>query len=96
MTVGIVAIVKVKEGSESGFEEAALKLAEAVNSDEPGCLLYTVNKGEDPLTYLFLERYADEEAVAAHRASDHYRNIGGAMGAFMDGRPEVMVVTELG
>lgn len=96
MAIGIVATVKVKDGSQAGFEEAALRLVQAVNEGEPGCLLYTLNRGEEPLAYVFMERYADEEAVATHRASEHYRSIGAELGAFMDGRPEVMVLTELG
>jgi quinol monooxygenase YgiN len=43
-----------------------------------------------------MERYKDEEAVKAHRASDHFRTLGREMGAFMDGPPAVLRMTELG
>ena len=96
MTRATVATIKVKPGPEAQFEAVALKLAAAVNANEPGCLLYTLNKGEEASTYVFMERYKDEEAVKAHRASDHFRTLGREMGAFMDGPPAVLRMTELG
>ena len=36
------------------------------------------------------ERYTDEEALANHGKSDQFKQIGREMGAFMDGRPEIM------
>jgi quinol monooxygenase YgiN len=38
---------------------------------------------------------ADFEA-AAHQSSDHFKTIGRQMGAFMDGPPDVEVMSELG
>jgi quinol monooxygenase YgiN len=95
MTLSVVAKIRVKDGQQAAFEAVAAKLAAAVNANEPGCLLYTLNKGDDPLTYVFLERYADEDAVKAHRASDHFRSLGREMGAFMDGAPEILRLTEV-
>lgn len=95
MTLSVIAKIKVKDGQQAAFEAAASKLAAAVQANEPGCLLYTLNKGDDPLTYVFLERYKDEDAVKAHRASDHFRSLGREMGAFMDGPPDILRMTEL-
>ncbi|MEZ5741772.1 MAG: putative quinol monooxygenase [Burkholderiaceae bacterium] len=89
MIRSIVATIKVKDGHQQDFEAAAGKLVKAVNEHEAGCLLYTLNKGDDPLTYVFMERYQDDEAVKAHRASDHFKTYGREMGAFMDGAPSV-------
>jgi quinol monooxygenase YgiN len=94
--LSVIAKIKVKDGQQAQFEEVALKLAAAVNANEPGCRLYTLNKGEDPLTYVFMERYQDEDAAKAHRAADHFRTLGREMGAFMDGPPDVLRMTELG
>jgi quinol monooxygenase YgiN len=96
MTLSVVAKIKVKDGQQASFEAVAKKLAAAVNANEPGCLLYTLNKGDDPTTYVFLERYKDEDAVKAHRAADHFRTLGREMGAFMDGPPDVLRLNELG
>ena len=63
MTRSFIATIKVKPGHEADFEALARKLVTSVNTNERGCLLYTLNKGEDPLTFVFMERYVDEEAV---------------------------------
>ena len=96
MPKSIVAFVKVKQGQEVMFEEAALQLVEAVTTNEPGCLLYTLNKANEQLTYVFMERYQDEAAVAAHQGSDHMKTLGRQMGAFIDGRPDIIYMEELG
>lgn len=43
--------------------------------EEPGCLGYEVFRGLDGWPLLLLERYADDAAIEAHRASRHYREI---------------------
>lgn len=96
MVQSIVATIKVKPGQEAAFQATALRLVAAVNANEPGCLLYTLSKGDEASTFVFMERYADEEAMKAHRASDHFRTIGKEMGAFMDGPPSVLRMVELG
>ena len=95
MALSIVAKVKVKDGRQTEFEAVARRLVAAVNANEPGCLLYTLNKGDDPLGYVMLERYRDEDAIKAHRASEHFRTIGREMGAHMDGPPEVARYVEI-
>ncbi len=95
MVLSVVAKIKVKDGQQAAFEAVAGKLAAAVQANEPGCLLYTLNKSDDPLTYVFMERYKDEDAVKAHRASDHFRSLGREMGAFMDGPPELLRLTQV-
>ncbi len=96
MIQSIVATIKAKPGQEADFQATALKLVAAVTANEPGCLMYTLNKGEDPSTFVFMERYADEEALKAHRGTEHFKTLGRAMGAFMDGPPTVLRMVELG
>ena len=68
----------------------------AVRASIRGCLLYTLNQGDAPDTFIFIERYADEEALAAHRGTAHFKTLGRAMGAFMDGPPVVQRMVEVG
>jgi len=96
MVQSIVATIKVKPGQEAEFQAVALQLVAAVNANEPGCLLYTLSKGDEPSTCVFRERYADEEAMKAHRGMEHFKTLGRAMGAFMDGAPSVLRMVELG
>jgi quinol monooxygenase YgiN len=96
MIQSIVATIKVKAGQEAAFEATALRLVAAVNANEPGCMLYTLNKGEDPSTYVFMERYKDEDAMKAHRGMEHFKTIGREMGAFLDGPPSVLRMKQVG
>jgi quinol monooxygenase YgiN len=93
--LGVVATLKVKPGMEKDFEAVAKDLVAKVNANEPGCKLYALHHGEAPHTYVFIERYADQAAVDAHRASDHFKTLGRKMGEYMEGRPEVLRLREV-
>jgi len=93
--LGLVATLKVKEGQGAEFEKVASELVKKVKENEKGCLLYMLFKAEEPNTYVFMERYADQAAVEAHRGTEHYKTLGRAMGAFMDGRPELKRLTQV-
>ena len=93
--LGVVATLKVKPGMEKEFEAVAKELVAKVNANEPGCKLYALHHGEAPNTYVFMERYADQAAVEAHRASDHFKTLGRKMGDYMDGRAEVIRLREV-
>jgi quinol monooxygenase YgiN len=93
--LGVVATIKVKPGMEPQFEAVARELVAKVNANEPGCRLYVLHRAEAPQTYVFMERYADQAAVEAHRATDYFKALGRKMGEFMDGRPEVLRLTEV-
>jgi quinol monooxygenase YgiN len=96
--LGIVATLKVKPGMEREFEAVAKELVAKVNANEPGCRLYALHKKDDAgdtPTYVFMERYVDQTAVEAHRATDYFKALGRKMGEFMDGRAEVMRLHEV-
>jgi len=85
-----IATIKVKDGQGAEFEKVANELVKNVNEKEKGCLLYQLYHGEEPNTYVFMERYKDQAAIEEHRASDHYKTLGRAMGPFMDGKPALV------
>ena len=93
--IGIVATLKIKPGMEQPFEAVAKELVAKVNANEPGCRLYALHHGEQPNTYIFMERYADQAAVEAHRATDYFKALGRKMGEYMDGRAEVLRLREV-
>lgn len=93
--IGVIATIRVKDGAGPGFEEAARKLVDAVNANEPGCKLYVLGRTDDSNVYVFVERYEDEAAAQAHRQAEHLRTVGAAMGEFMAGRPEITRFEEL-
>jgi quinol monooxygenase YgiN len=88
--IGVVATIKVQEGKNGEFEAVFLELAAKVRAGEPGNLAYQLTKSRaDPNTYKVLELYKDEEALGAHRQSEHFRELGPRMGPCMAGRPEI-------
>lgn len=88
--IGVVAQLKVKAGSEAQFEAVVKELQKAVNAGEPGCALYECFRVKDAEgVYVFMEKYVDQAAVEAHRASDHFRTLGRQMGPFLDGAPVI-------
>ena len=89
--IGIVATLKIKEGSGSEFEAIASQLVEKVNANEDGVVYYDLFK-QDETTYVFLEKYKDQEAQDAHGKTDYFRELGTQTGPFMAGTPEIKVL----
>ena len=89
--IGIVATLKIKEGSGSDFEAVATELVEKVNANGEGVVYYDLYK-QDETTYVFLERYKDQEAQDAHGKTDYFRELGAKMGAFMAGAPDIKIL----
>ena len=89
--IGIVATLKIKEGSGSDFEAVATELVEKVNANEEGVVYYDLYK-QDETTYVFLERYKDQEAQDAHGKTDYFRELGAKLGAFMAGAPDIKIL----
>ncbi len=93
--LGVIATLKVKAGHEPEFEAVATELVARVRANEPGCALYALHRGETEGTYVFMERYVDQAAVDAHRATDYFKALGRKMGEHMDGRPDVVRLREV-
>ena len=55
------------------FTAAITTNAERTFTDEPGCVHFDVTQDlADPHHFVFYELYADEDAIAAHRAAPHF------------------------
>ena len=68
--VAIVARVTVKEGKDDEYVAAFAPLLEQAKT-EPGTLLYAVHRSNhDPHVFWTTEVYADDDAFAAHSASE--------------------------
>jgi len=90
MAVGILATIKIKEGTNEAFEAVAKELMAAVRANEPGNKVYQFCKSKnDPTTYVVMEIYVDQAAFEAHGKTEHFRTIGPKMGPSMAGRPEI-------
>ena len=76
--------------------EAILLLAQHyARANEPGNKLYALHRTEDATVYVFLERYDDEAALAAHRAAPHFKELGRKLGEYMAKPPEVKRMAEV-
>ena len=84
----ILATIKVKEGKEGLFEETFINLSKEVREKEKGNIFYQISKDRDePLTYIVMEHYIDQESVDLHGKSDHFRASGPKLGECIEGRP---------
>lgn len=64
---------------------------------EPGCVSYIPHQSEeDPDTIVIYEQYRDEEALAAHRESAHFKKygVGGLLQKMRDRSMENLVALD--
>ena len=91
--IGVVAVIRAREGREPEFEQVFAELAAKVKAAEPGNRMYQLTRSRtEPRTYKVLEMYDDQAALEAHGASDHYREGGRKLRDLVEGRPDVEVL----
>lgn len=92
----VIAKLRIKAGQEPAFLAAAEQMLAYVKASEPGTLTYTLSRSlADPLEFVFVERYTDQAAFAAHGGSAAAQQFFGAMGGLLDGRPDMSMYEEL-
>jgi quinol monooxygenase YgiN len=88
--IGVVARLKIREGQEQAFEEAAKDLMAKVKANEPGCLTYQLYKAKGSGNeYIFMEQYASSDALKAHGQTDYFKAAGPKLGATLAGAPQI-------
>lgn len=94
--IGVVAILKVKEGEEGTFEAAIKEAVAAVTAEEPGNLQYEAFKhtAEDR-TFVIMERYKDKAALDAHGKSDHFQQLFKILGGILEGAPQLHILNAI-
>ena len=74
--VVLMAKYYVRPGKSHEVETALKTMAACVREQEPGCLLYHVNRSRENVDlFLLYEQYRDMAALDAHRATPHFREI---------------------
>jgi quinol monooxygenase YgiN len=70
-------LVRLKFAPEERWEIAeTLRLLAEASRQESGCVSYIPHQVEgDPDTVVIYEQYRDSKALAAHRASDHFKKL---------------------
>ena len=90
MPIKIVAFVSVKPGSEDAFTAAA-KTCVAASRAESGVFHYDLwREQQGEKRFVFNELYADQAAVDAHMASDHFKAFGMAARDLASARPTII------
>jgi quinol monooxygenase YgiN len=71
----VVGSFTARPGQEQAAEEAFRGLLEPTHGED-GCILYALHRGiEDPRRLTFVERWASPEALEAHLASPHIKDV---------------------
>lgn len=92
--IGVLAILVSPPGQQEATL-AAIQALQAASDDEPGTVMFEIHEDRDaPGTFVVFERYADDDAVQAHRfspAMDAFRAALAALGI----RPTLTFLTPL-
>ena len=88
--IGIVARLEIQDGKQAEFEAVAKDLMAKVKANEPGCTTYQLYKAKGSATsYIFMEEYANAEALAAHGKTEYFLAAGPKLGPCLAGAPKI-------
>jgi quinol monooxygenase YgiN len=84
----IIGHVQVQPERRAEFERLFLEYAARVKANEPGALVYQLNRSRDAADgYAVIEIYRDQAALEAHRATAYFQPAIAAMAACLAGEP---------
>jgi quinol monooxygenase YgiN len=89
MPVVVVATMKAKPESVDIVRDACKRAIEAVH-DEPGCQLYALHEADG--TFVFVEQWADADALTTHSTAPAVTAMFGEIGALLDGAPDIKML----
>ena len=90
MPVVVVAPMTAKPESVDAVRAACTAAIEEVHS-EPGCQLYSLHESDG--TFVFIEQWADEEALKTHSTAPAIGRLFGAVGEHLDGAPDIKMLS---
>ena len=89
MPVVVVATMTAKPESVETVRDACKQAIEAVHQ-EPGCDLYALHEANG--TFVFVEQWADEDALKTHSTAPAIAALFGAVGEHLDGAPDIRML----
>ena len=93
--ITVIATVQASPGLEVEVE-AAIRACIAATRKEAGCRLYTAHSHtEHPGRFVFVERWASREALAAHEREPHFLAMVDAFRTRLQGPLQVQILREL-
>lgn len=88
--IGIIATLRTKDGQADEFARIFTEFSKAVRENEEGNHVFQLTRSRtEANTFKALEFYRDEDALQAHRASEHAKRFGAQLGPTLAGRPDV-------
>ena len=82
----VVATMTAKPESVDTVRDACKQAIEAVHQ-EPGCELYSLHEADG--TFVFVEQWADADALKVHSTAPAIGALFGAIGDHLDGAPDI-------
>lgn len=89
MPVVVIATMTAKPESVDTVREACKRAIEAVHQ-EPGCELYALHEGNG--TFVFVEQWADEEALKMHSTAPAIATLFTEVGEHLGGAPDIKML----
>lgn len=89
MPVVVVATMTVKPESVGTVRDILTQAVEEVH-DEPGCQLYSLHQTGE--TFVFVEQWADPEALKAHSTAPAITKMFSAVGEHLAGAPDIKML----
>jgi quinol monooxygenase YgiN len=89
MPLVVVATMTAKPESIDAVRTACEQAMEAVHS-EPGCDVYALHEADN--TFVFIEQWADADALQAHSVAPSVATLFETIGAHLDGAPDIKVL----
>lgn len=89
MPVVVVATLTVKPESVDTVRDILTRAVEEVH-DEPGCQVYSLHQSGE--TFVFVEQWADAEALKAHSTAPAVTKMFTAAGEHLDGAPDIKML----
>lgn len=89
MPVVVVATMTVKPESVDTVRDILTNAVSEVH-EEPGCQLYSLHQSGE--TFVFVEQWADEEALKVHSTAPAIGKLFAAAGEHLDGAPDIKML----
>ena len=92
--IWIIVTLEPKPEMEAEFLKLARNLHQCVADNEPDLRLAFCQDSDNPSTYIFVEEYATEAALAAHRQQPYVTELGPRLAACLSTRPETQMLRQ--
>jgi len=94
--ITILAILKAQPGKETELTEVCTQLSNVVKTKEEGNSMYLAHvTASDPSEIILMEKYKDEQAMADHRHSAHFKEASAKFKELLAAPPVIKILDEL-